>query len=365
MRPSILFLDDDPVVRVVRLLLSDAEDDPWILDYFAPEEIDLSRLTRAARGLRRSDGVEIARAATGARGVPSAGASIIIFRRGSVTAELLDANPGLRLVQRLGERPTDIDLAAAAARNVWVSCLPRRSLAYTAEHTLMLMLALAKWLLPSDRAVREGRFDAARVKPTGNVAYNWAAVPDVGGLSGKAIGIVGLGEVGTLVARLGSAFGMRVIYHKRRRMPLDQERALGAEYAELPDLLAQADFVVLLASDVPENECLANREFFATMRSTAFFVNTSRGRLVDEDALYGALVSGLIAGAALDVHRIEPRPAGDRFASLTNVVLTPHVAGGSRGALLDELETILENCRAALSGQPPRHLVTAGRSAPQ
>lgn len=359
MPPSILFLDDDPVIRVVRLALSDAAEDPWLRDYFLPEAVDLGALVQAARGLRRSDGVEIACAALGERIASSGGARIIVFRRGAVTAELIDAHPGLRLVQRLGARADDIDLAAAAARGIQVSCLPRRSLAYTAEHTLMLMLALAKRLLPADRTVREGGRDDASVRPSGSVAYNWAAISDAGGLSGKTLGVVGLGEVGTLVARLAGAFGMQVRYHSRRRAPPEREQALGARYATLAELLAQADFVALLASDTPENEGLAGRDFFAAMRPGAFFVNVSRGRLVDEDALYDALARGAIAGAGLDVHRVEPRPAGDRFARLPNVVLTPHVAGGSRSALLDELAELLDNCRAALAGRPPRHLVGA------
>jgi phosphoglycerate dehydrogenase-like enzyme len=91
------------------------------------------------------------------------------------------------------------------------------------------------------------------------------------------------------------------------------------------------------------------------MRSHAFFVNTSRGRLVDEDALYDALLHRRIAGAGLDVHRIEPRPTVDRFCTMQNVILTPHLAGGSRLGILDELQLIFENCRAVLIGEAPLH----------
>ena len=114
-------------------------------------------------------------------------------------------------------------------------------------------------------------------------------------------------------------------------------------------------------SNIPENAGFANRSFFAAMRASAFFINTSRGRLVDEDALYEALKAGTIAGAGLDAHAVEPRPAGDRFAALQSVVLTPHIAGGAKSALLDEFEVAVRNCHAVLRGEPVLHEVRATR----
>lgn len=354
---KIAFLDDDPVIRIARLVLSDRQDDPWIRDFFAPERPDLTALLQAARGLRCSDGVEIVLAESGNPQTEVRGANVIIFRRGTVTSSLLDANPGLRLVQRFGERPDGIDLTATAARGIPVSCVPRRTLNYTAEHALLLMLALAKKLLPSDRAVRTGGYDPSDISSLDNVAYNWAGFSDAGGLAGRTLGIVGLGEVGTLVTRLARAFGMRVIYNKRRRATAGEEEALGASYADLPALLATADFVSLHAANLPENDRLADRAFFERMKASAFFINTSRGRLVDEDALFEALAAGRIAGAGLDVHRVEPRAPRDRFASWDNVVLTPHLAGGARSGVLDELAVIIHNCHAVLGGGSARFVV--------
>jgi lactate dehydrogenase-like 2-hydroxyacid dehydrogenase len=128
----------------------------------------------------------------------------------------------------------------------------------------------------------------------------------------------------------------------------------------LGDLLGRSDFVSLNISNVPENAGYANRAFFAAMRRTAFFVNTSRGRLVDDDALYEALKTGMIAGAGLDVHAVEPRPAGDRYASLPNVVLTPHFGGGAKSGLIDEYNVIVRNCHAAMRGEAPLHEVIPG-----
>lgn len=109
------------------------------------------------------------------------------------------------------------------------------------------------------------------------------------------------------------------------------------------------------ASNIGPNDRLIGRVAFSTMKRTAFFINTSRGRPVDEDALFDALAAGTIAGAGLDVHRVEPRPANDRFASLPNVVMTPHLAGGSRLGLLNEAAAMFANMRAALAGATPPH----------
>ncbi|MFN0300903.1 MAG: NAD(P)-dependent oxidoreductase [Burkholderiales bacterium] len=351
MSARILFLDDDPVVQVFRQILIDAEN-PWIADYFAPEIVDLSNLLAAAKGLRRRDGAVIAAARDG----EFEDATAIIFRRGAVTRDLLARHPRLTLIQRLGESTEDIDLAAAAERNIRVSCLPRRTLIYTAEHGILLMLALAKRLFASDRAVREGAGNALRPGSPGSIVYNWAAIHATG-LHGKTLGIVGMGQVGFLLAKLAHAFGMSILYTKRRRATPDQEAAVGARMVELGALLSVADFVSLMLPNTPDNARYAGPSFFAAMRRDAVFINMSRGALVDEDALYSALVSSRIAGAALDVHLAEPRPIGDRFAALNNVILTPHLAGGAKSGLLDEFEVIARNCHAAFRGEPVTHEV--------
>src|SRR5438094_5630710 len=272
MAPRILFLDDDPVIRVLRMVLSDAGHDPWIRDYFAPEKVDASRLARAAKGLRRSDGAVIGLASDG----EFEDATAILFRRGEVNRQLLARHPNLKLIQRLGERSQGIDLEAAAERGIRVSCLPRRTLHYTAEHGILLMLALAKRLIASDRAVREGATAAVGPGEPGGVAYNWAGM-DASGLHGKTLGIIGMGEVGLLTARLARAFGMTILYTKRSRATPEQEAGTGARFVELGHLLGRSDFVSLNISNIPENAGFANRSLFAAMRPSAFFINTSRG----------------------------------------------------------------------------------------
>src|SRR5262249_44428963 len=157
-------------------------------------------------------------------------ATILIFRRGAIDAGVIAAHPKLKLIQRIGERPDSIDLPAAAARGILVSCLPRRTLQWTAEHTILLMLALSKQLIEADTAVRSARFDPARVHPEQGVAYNWPALENLGGLFATTVGIIGLGEVGAMVAALARAFSARVVYTNRKRLPAEQEQRLGVSY---------------------------------------------------------------------------------------------------------------------------------------
>ena len=132
--------------------------------------------------------------------------------------------------------------------------MPRRTLQYTAEHAILLMLALSKRLIEADAAVRKDRWDRDRVHPEHGVAYNWAGLPGLGGLFGKTVGIIGLGEVGSMAAGMARGFGARVIYTNRNRLPAEYEQKLGVEYMPLARLLAEADFVSMHANNLPENK---------------------------------------------------------------------------------------------------------------
>jgi phosphoglycerate dehydrogenase-like enzyme len=357
---QIAILDDDHVIRLTRYAISGPGEitSAWAREFFMPEEVDPARVYALGDGLHESDGVSLIPMAAKADLRKGSDASLLIFRRGTIDAALMDANPNLKLIQRIGARADAIDLVAAAERNIPVSCVPRRVLQYTAEHAILMMLALGKRLIEADDAVRKARWDRDRVRPDHNVAYNWAGIADIGGLFGKTLGIIGLGEVGSLAAGMARGFGMRVLYCNRNRLPAEQEAGLGVEFAPIGTLLAQSDFVSLHATNIPDNRGLIGADTFAAMKRSAYFINTARGPIVDEDALYEALTRGTIAGAGLDVHMVEPRPVPDKFAALRNVILTPHIAGGSRQGLILEIGAILDNCRAVLAGRPIQYRVT-------
>ena len=358
---KIVFLDDDHVVRLARYAIARPPEigDDWVRAFFSPEPVDPREVYAAADGLHESDGVTLLGLSASAEEVRAANPTIIIFRRGTVDAERIAASPALRLVQRIGARPDGIDLAAAARHGVHVSCIPRLTLIYTAEHAIMMMLALAKQLIPADAQVRAARWDRDLVKPADAVAYNWTGFTSLTGLYGKTLGIIGLGEVGSIMAAIARGFGMRVLYSNRKRLPEASERDSGVTFAAREDLLEQADFVSVNAANLPANRGMIDLATFKAMKGTAFFINTSRGKLVNEDDLYTAVATGLIAGAGLDVHWEEPRVAGDKLFTLPNIIMTPHFAGGSRFGVLDELKEIFANCRAVLSGGKPTHRVKA------
>ena len=213
----IVFLDDDHVIRLGRYALARPPEvnDDWVRAFFSPEPVDPQAVYDAASGLHESDGVSLLGLSATPAEISHANPTIIIFRRGTVDAGRIAACPKLRLIQRLGERSDGIDLAAAASRGIHVSCLPRLTLIYTAEHAIMMMLALAKKLVPADAQIRAGQWDKNRVRATDAVAYNWTGYASLSGLHGKTLGIIGLGEVGSIMARIAHGFGMRVIYFNR------------------------------------------------------------------------------------------------------------------------------------------------------
>jgi phosphoglycerate dehydrogenase-like enzyme len=349
----ITFLDEDHVMELIKCLIGwrDPGDIAYAERFFHPEAVDAVTLANFGAGLR-SAGVTCVQAPANGVGTVS-GSDAILFRRGRVTAEMMDACPDLRLIQRLGESPAGIDLDAAKARGIAISCLPRWTLIHVAEHVMMLMLALSRKLLPGDAAVRHAATEATA--GVGDVAYNWTGLSGIGALAGRVIGIVGLGEIGVLLARRAAAFGMTVIYNDREPIGAAREHELGVSFAPLNKLLQTADFVSLHVPGTESNRQLIGQSELALMRPEAILINTARGALVDEVALLDALSEGRLAGAGLDVHAIEPRPAHDRLAALPQVALTPHIGGGSRTGVLAEAAMIVENLEAALAGLPVRH----------
>lgn len=346
----IAVLDADHVIRLAAALLRwAATDQSYAREFFSPQAVNPTRLAAITSELRQEWRLEIVDASDD--WTAAAGADALLFRRGRVSAELIAACPGLRLIQRLGSDPSGID-PSALDRAIPVSCLTRYSLVHVAEHTLFLMLALARRWGPCARAISNPTQAAGTL---GQIAYNWAGLSGFATLQGRTLGLVGLGEIGTLVARRASAFGMRLLYTARSRVPGAREAELGIAYRPLEALMAEADIVSVHVPLNAGTAALIGRREIERMKPGAFLVNTSRGALIDEEALRDALASGLVGGAALDVHAAEPRDPADPLLDNPNVILTPHIAGGERDVVLAEIRAIAENLAAVFGGAAPRH----------
>jgi glyoxylate reductase len=268
-----------------------------------------------------------------------------------IDREVIDAAPRLRGIATMALFPNVVDVAAATARGIPVTVVPHLITRTTCDLTLTILLGLAWRLIEADRFTRDGRFH--QEQSTSFLTTE---------LAGKVVGMVGLGEIGEEIAKRVRAFDMDIVYTKRNRLSPDRELTLGVTWlSELDELLKIADFVVVMTTYNPSTHLLIGAREFDMMKPTAFFINTARGRIVDENALVDALREGKIAGAGLDVYWQEP-PVGEpapnpELFGFHNVILTPHIGSATREARNAMTMAVVENLRAMVKGDRPPNLV--------
>lgn len=276
-----------------------------------------------------------------------AGAHVLMTKKREVSAEIISRCPNLKFIQKYGGRPDRLDLDAASAAGVKVGVMPLRGCIAVAELAFTLILALSKNLITAHDNTKSGAYRDLGVEPFLTSqrahAFQWMKLPGLQELSGKTLGIVGFGEIGTEVARRANAFGMNVLYFKREPLSHQMEKSLGVSHASLDDLLQTSDFVSVHVPHSDSTDKLIGQEQLSMMKSTAFLINTCRGPVVDEAALVQALQSNEIAGAGLDVFDYEPLPFDNPLVDLENVILTPHIGGGTGGAREKQLTDVVMN----------------------
>ena len=266
------------------------------------------------------------------------------FTTGSerIDAEVLAANPQLRVVANMAVGYNNFDIAACTAAGVLATNTPDVLTETTADFGFALMMATARRMAEGEHFLRRGEWK--------KWAYDMFTGSDV---HGATLGILGMGRIGQAIARRGAlGFGMKVIYHNRSRLPQATEQGLGARWVDKATLLAQADHLVLVLPYTPENHhCIAAAEL-AQMKPTATLTNIARGGIVDDAALAQALREGRIAAAGLDVFEGEPalNPA---LLTVPNIVLTPHIASASVATRRAMAELAADNLIAALTGGTP------------
>jgi phosphoglycerate dehydrogenase-like enzyme len=284
------------------------------------------------------------------------GATLILAVDAPVEGEVITrAGPSLRLIAT-----TIPDHLPGGFDDVQVVRLPPEGLQghhVVAEYAVTMILALARNLLALARTATEDPWAPGRDEPAlttqAQYVYNWTQLQSSGFLFDKVVGIIGVGAIGSSVAQMLAPFGVRLLYTQRSRLPEADEQRLRLEWRDFDGLIKECDFITLhhrLQEGPGGNEGQFGAREFAMMKNSAFLVNTSRGRILDEDALVAALREGQIAGVALDVFHYEPLPKDHPLLALAgdNVIITPHLAAGSEPAYWTRLLRIALEAYAAL-----------------
>ena len=268
--------------------------------------------------------------------------AILCMLSDRIDKEVMDAAPGLKIISSYSTGFEHIDVAEATRRGIYVTYTSDILAEATADLTFALILACARNVVAGDAMVRKGRW--------------WVGwTPDLllgQSVHGATIGIVGLGRIGSAVAKRARGFDMKILYHNRGRNE-SAEAGLGAQYKSLDGLLAESDFVSVHTTMNGASRQLINKVTLAKMKPTAFLINTARGAIVNERDLIAALKKKTIAGAGLDVFDKEPLPRTSPLTRMKNVVLLPHIGSASRQTRSRMADVAVKSILDALSGKSP------------
>ncbi|MBA4532509.1 2-hydroxyacid dehydrogenase [Brevibacillus halotolerans] len=297
--------------EAMNLLATIATVEVWDQEYPVPRDILLEKA-------KRSDG-------------------LYVMLSDRIDREIIDVAPHLKVISTLAVGYDNIDLEACKEKGIVVTNTPDVLTDATADLTFGLLMAAGRRFIEANRVLMNGEWKT------------WSPYFMAGQrIHGATIGIIGMGRIGEAVAKRAAGFDMRILYHNRSRR-VEAEQTYGATYCSLPDLLCESDYVVLLTPLTEATKGLMGAEEFAMMKSTAVFINASRGATVDEEALYQALKQGTIWAAGLDVFGQEPIPTNHPLLSLPNVVALPHI-GSATYETRDRMAMLVsENLVAVLS----------------
>lgn len=278
---------------------------------------------------------------------------IVVDAVSPVSRRLIENMPNLRLIHSEGVGYNAIDTQAARQAGVFVCNNAALNSGAVAEQAILLMLALLRRLAEGDSLVRAGQQGKAKL------SFILDGIPE---LESCRVGIVGFGSIGRATAERLSAFGPKISYYNRHRLPEREERRLNAGYLPLFELLSSCDIVSLHLPVTPETTGLADRDFFRRMKPSAFLINTARGELVDQAALAEALETGGIAGAGLDTLYPEPVAKDNPLLNLSEacryrVVFSPHIGGTTDGVFYKLHRNIWNNLLKAAEGKRPDNIV--------
>ena len=262
-------------------------------------------------------------------------------------AEVIERMAHCRVIAQVAVGYDNIDVPSATRKGIFVTNTPGVLTETTADMGWAILMATARRVVEGDKFTRSGRWKT------------WEIMGFTGqDVHGATLGIVGMGRIGLAIARRATGFAMPVLYCNRHRLPEEQEHAAGgARHVSLDELLQQSDFVVISAALTPETRHLISERELGLMKRTAVLVNVARGPIVDQRALYRALVDNKIWAAGLDVYETEPVPMDEPLLKLDNVVLPPHLGSASVATRIRMATTAAENCLAGVRGEVPPNVV--------
>jgi glyoxylate reductase len=258
----------------------------------------------------------------------------------SIDKQLIETGKSLKVISQMAVGYDNIDVAAATARGIPVGNTPGVLTDATADLTWALLMAAARRIVEAERFVKTGQWQT------------WEPTLLLGAdLNGSTLGIIGFGRIGQAVARRARGFDMKILYYSRQQKEKELEQSMGVEYVELDTLLSESDFITLHTSLSAETYHLISDRSFQLMKSSAILINTARGSIVDANALYNALSTGQIAGAALDVTDPEPIPIDSPLLKLDNVIITPHIGSASYQTRAKMAQMAINNLIAGLEAK--------------
>ncbi len=270
---------------------------------------------------------------------------IICLITEKMDAEVIDRSHRCRVIAQVAVGYDNINVAAATNRGIYVTNTPGVLTETTADMAWAILMATARRVVEGDKFTRSGRWKT------------WELMGFTGqDVHGATLGIIGMGRIGAALARRAKGFAMPILYHNRTRAEA-LEAELGARYASLDDLLQRSDFVMISVALTAETRHLISERELGLMKPTAILVNIARGPIVDQRALYRALVDRKIWAAGLDVFEVEPVPMDEPLLKLDNVVVPPHLGSGSIATRTKMATMAAENCLAGVTGKIPPNVV--------
>ncbi|MBM2819695.1 MAG: glyoxylate reductase [Nitrosarchaeum sp.] len=272
---------------------------------------------------------------------------LICFPYDKIGSDLIDAAKNLKVISTYSVGIDHIDTQYAKKKKIRVGYTPEVLTDATADLTFSLMLDVVRRVSEGDRIIRNGKWRQIYG------AFDYVGMD----VQGKTLGIFGLGRIGSAVAKRAKSFDMKIIYHNRKPVSKNKEKRLGLKYVTLNKLITQSDIISIHAPHTKETDQLFDMKIFKKMKNSAFLINTSRGKIINEVDLVIALNKKFIAGAALDVYGSEPINENHPLTKIQNVVLTPHIGSSTKETRVKMAEITVKNLNLGISGKKPIYSV--------